>query len=944
MKSHNIKSFLAAGLILLAGIYSSKAQQFNTSSLDISSIGNISNPTSIQFGPDNKLYVANQDGIIRILDIERTGTNSYKVIGQELVQLVKNMPNYNDDGSPAPGVNKRQVTGIYVTGTAQQPIIYLASSDPRMGAGERGDVDLCTNSGIVSRLYKEGNSWKKLDLVRGLPHSEENHAPNGIVLDKVNNQLLLAIGGMTNAGGPSRGFTYISEYALAACVVSIDLTAIDAMPVKDPNGANPYVYDIPTLDDPTRPNNPDGTDINDPFGGNDGLNQAKIVKGGPVQVYARGFRNSYDVIITSKGNVYTIDNGANPQWGGFPAKDANGNPTNEYLPNEPGSIPGPGIDPVNNLDGLHLIGNVNNYQTGAYYGGHPNPLRANPAGAGLFTHSGPIDAGVRVWRTDKNDSKNPLPSDWPPVPLDMAFPQEGTFQNPGKDNSALITFESSTNGFCEYTASNFSNSMKGDLLTCSYDGYVDRIRLNEQGNQVLNQLGNSRLNKDQNFASGFSGKKPLDVCAQGDDQIFPGTIWVALYTGEILVYEPDERDIPCTGANDANLDEDFDGYSNMDEILNGTNPCSGASRPEDFDRDGLSDLLDDDDDNDGITDEKDYFARDQTNGLDTYIPLSYQMYNSDPGTGFFGLGFTGLMSNQTTDYLQLYDTDNLVAGGAAGAITINETPEGDAFNNINNQMYAFQFGININKNTPPFIIKVRMKGPFFNGNQPANNQSIGAYIGVGDQDNYLKAVLSGDGGQAGIEVAFENGGVQTSDWHKLSNIPQNGLVLQFLVNPGTGSVGILYEYDGYPVSPAGNPITLQGPLLETMQGNNAMAIGIIATSRNSSQPFNATWDFIEVYSESVAGVLASTRKSTRLKFYPNPTSNNLFIETAESGKAQRIEVLAPTGILLKSYNAADVSSGTEISLNMRDLKEGLYFVKIIYSENNNEEIIQIIKR
>ncbi len=944
MKPHTIHSIIFVSLLFIGSVLPSKAQQFNASSLDISVIGSISNPTSIQFGPDNKLYMANQDGTIRILDIERKGPNSYKVNSQELISLVRNIPNHNDDGSPASSVTKRQVTGLYVTGTAQQPIIYLASSDPRMGAGERGDVDLCTNSGIVSRLYKEGGVWKKLDLVRGLPHSEENHAPNGIALDTENNQLLLAIGGMTNAGGPSRGFTYSTEYALAACIVSIDLNAINAMPVKDANGANPYVYDIPTLDDPTRPNNPDGSDINDPFGGNDGLNQAKIVKGGPVQVYARGFRNSYDVVITRSGNVYTIDNGANPQWGGIPAKDANGKATNEYLPAEPGSTPNSGAEVVNNLDGLHLIGNVKSYQSGSYYGGHPNPIRANPAGAGLFTHSGPLDAGVRVWRTDKNSPTYPLPSDWPPVPLDMAFPEEGTFLQPGKDNAALITFESSTNGFCEYTASSFNNAMKGDLLTCSYDGYIDRVRLNEQGTQTLNSIGDSRLNKDQSFASGFGGKKPLDIWAQGDDQIFPGTIWAALYTGEIIVYEPDESDIACTGANDANLDEDNDGYSNMDEILNGSNPCSGASRPEDFDLDGLSDLLDDDDDNDGITDEKDYFARDASNGLDTHIPLNYEMYNSDPGTGFFGLGFTGLMSNGRTDYLELYNTGNMVAGGAAGAITINETPEGDAFNDLNDQMYAFQFGINVNKNTNPFIIKVRLKGPFFDGKQPANNQSIGAYIGVGDQDNYLKAALSGDGGQAGIEVAFENEGIQTSEWHKLSEIPQNGLLLHFQVNPGTGSVAISYEYDGYPISPAGNPVDLKGPLLNTLQGNDALAVGIIATSRNSSQPFNATWDYIDISEEATSGILASTRKSSNLRFYPNPTSDRLYIETAEAGNAQKIDIIASTGILLKSYHAADIAAGTELNLSMRELQDGLYFIKVTYADNNHEEIIQIIKR
>ncbi len=84
---------------------------------------------------------------------------------------------------------------------------------------------------------------------------------------------------------------------------------------------------MPTLDDPTRDGNPDA---NDPFGGNDGLNQAKIVPGGPVQVFATGFRNAYDLVITKtlgkEGRMYVMDNGANQGWGGYPANEG---PANE---------------------------------------------------------------------------------------------------------------------------------------------------------------------------------------------------------------------------------------------------------------------------------------------------------------------------------------------------------------------------------------------------------------------------------------------------------------------------------------------------------------------------------------------------------------------------------------------------------------------------------------
>ncbi|MBX9851933.1 MAG: hypothetical protein K2X86_09260 [Cytophagaceae bacterium] len=251
------------GLIIIPN---SQAQSFSSSVLQG---GVVANPTSLQFGPDGKLYVGQQGGQIKVFTINKVAANNYQVTNTETILLVKQIPNHNDDGSLAPTVTNRLITGIYVTGTATDPVIYVASSDPRFGAGEKGDIGLCTNSGVISKLYKQAGVWKKIDLVRGLPRSEENHAPNGIQIDPVTNTLFLAVGGSTNSGGVSRAWTFITEYALTACILSVDLDAIEAMPTQDPSGAHPYKYDIPTLDDPMRPGNPDA---GDPFGGNDGLN------------------------------------------------------------------------------------------------------------------------------------------------------------------------------------------------------------------------------------------------------------------------------------------------------------------------------------------------------------------------------------------------------------------------------------------------------------------------------------------------------------------------------------------------------------------------------------------------------------------------------------------------------------------------------------------------
>src|SRR5207244_8677518 len=99
---------------------------------------------------------------------------------------------------------------------------------------------------------------------------------------------------------------------------------------------------------------------------------------------------------------------------------------------------------------------------------------------------------------------------------------------------------------------------------------------------------------------------PLDLVAEGDAGPFPGTIWVADEAAStITVYEPNDYGgavFECSGANDPGLDEDGDGYTNADEIANGSDPCSAGDAPPDADRDGISDLNDPDDDNDGLPD------------------------------------------------------------------------------------------------------------------------------------------------------------------------------------------------------------------------------------------------------------------------------------------------------------------------------------------------------
>ncbi len=745
-------------------------------------------PTSLQFGPDGRLYVAQIDGTIKVLTVTRAAAHQYSVTATETISLVRSIPNRNDDGTLNPAVTGRLVTGLLVTGTSTNPRIYVVSSDPRIGAGTSGnDLDLDTNSGVLSRLTRGASGWGKVDLVRGLPRSEENHTGNGLALDPASNRLLIAYGGHTNKGAPSHNFALLPEYALSAAVLSVDLSAIGGT-----------TYDLPTLDDETRP----GTaDANDPFGGNDGRNQARLVPGGPVQIHAAGFRNPFDLVRTEAGHLYTIDNGGNAGWGGVPQPDGpSGACTN--APVEPGDTDGDSL--------IRIPGS-------GFYGGHPNPTRANRANT-------------------FNDAN-------PQSPVAAASPVECDYRTE-VERGALASFAFSTNGIDEYTATNFGGAMQGDLLAASHDDTIRRIRLNADGTAVTSST--------VLFSSAAS--LPLDVTALGADDPFPGTVWVADFgANSVVVFEPE--DFACTGADDPALDEDGDGYDNADEIDSGTNPCSPADRPPDADGDLTSDLNDPDDDDDGLPDTSDPFALDAANGRDTALPAVLTWDNDAPAAGgLMGLGFTGLMTDGSSDYADLFDPSRMTAGGAAGVVTVDEVADGDALGATNTQQYAFQHGIDVSAASAPFVVHTRLPAPF-SGVTPSGEQSYGVFLGTGGQDDYVKLTVAANDGVGGFRLVNEQGGTPTSLTAPGPAWPGPSVVDLFLrVDPGAATVQASYALDGAAPVAVGGPQAIPA---SWFSGATAPAVGIISTSAGPAPAFPATWDFLEVVPAG-AGASAST--------------------------------------------------------------------------------------
>jgi hypothetical protein len=824
--------------------------------------------------------------------------DDYVVVDAEEILDVRNTPNHDDDGSANPSIG-REATGIAVAGSATNPIIYATSSDSRVG-GPSGDLDLDTNSGVITRIAWQGididdplGSWQVVDLVRGLPRSEENHATNGLEVVTIggNDTLIVASGGHTNAGSPSTNFAWLTEYALSAAILAVDLTQLEGMPVLN-DGGRDYVYELPTLDDPTRANanaisDPgapgyDGVDVNDPWGGNDGLNQARLVPGGPVQIFSPGYRNPYDLVVTLSGAVYVTDNGANGGWGGYPENEGlGGNTTNNYRVGEPGSTSSDnGEAQVNNQDHLSLVTtDITTYLFGSFYGGHPAPVRSNPTGAGLFTRgshsSDPGDANGNTYTDDwfrtvlydpngvgeAADPQQALPADWPPVPLSLANPVEGDFRNPGgtnpdgPDDAIVTTWQNNSNGIDEYTASNFGGAMQGDLIAGRSGGNLHRVELNPDGS--LDTL-------TQNWVSGIGGN-PLGITANGDSDPFPGTIWVATFNSDIVILEPQDFVVcvlPGEPGYDPNGDNDSDGYTNQDEDDNGTHPCNGGSQPGDHDKVAgaplVSDLNDPDDDADGIDDALDPLQLgDPTDpGSDAFdLPVTNELFSDNPVLGgYLGLGFPGLMNNGAPnpnwlDWLDVVGAGpnpNDVLGGAVGAMTMQMT-EGTAYGGANSQEKGFQYGVNVDLATGGFKVRAGLLnfGAGFQLYPFAGDGELGIFMGDGTQSNFIQIVVYDDG----IEVLQEVGDVPGTPLFApiaVVDRPTASLEFELAVDSASGQVEALYSIDGGPFASVGS-LTAQGAILQAIQQTGVpLMVGLIGTSNTPGAEVEGTWDYLDV--------------------------------------------------------------------------------------------------
>ena len=220
-------------------------------------------PTSLAFGPDGRLYVAEFEGRIRALTI---GPGPGQIAAVEEVTSLTDL---------------QEVLGIAFdpTDTSSPPPVY--ASNTVTGAGFEGFSPEGTYPGKITKIDGAGYATKT-DIITGLPNSNSLHQTNGIAF-AADGTLYIAQGGTTNAGVPGGPFPY-AEVPLsgAILVASPSAPSFNGVITHDP----PETY---------------GTSV-------DQLS-------GDVSVYAAGFRNPYDLVLHSNGRIYATDNGPNFEAG-----------------------------------------------------------------------------------------------------------------------------------------------------------------------------------------------------------------------------------------------------------------------------------------------------------------------------------------------------------------------------------------------------------------------------------------------------------------------------------------------------------------------------------------------------------------------------------------------------------------------------------------------------
>ncbi|WP_412030217.1 Ig-like domain-containing protein [Deinococcus yunweiensis] len=272
--------------------------------------------TSVEMGPDGKLYAATLGGEILRFAINADGTLAAPQIITSLIAQQ----------------GPRTIIGLKFdpTSTADNLILWISNNNTYDFTKDVPDW-----TGKITRLSGP-NLATVQDVVTGLPRSVKDHLTNSVAFNPKESNVLYVLQGSNSAMGaadPTWGNR--PERLLSGAMLRLDLNRLpqSAWPLNaktsDGGSYNPYAA------------------------------------GAPLTLYATGIRNAYDMVWHTNGQVYVPTNGS--AAGGNTPAGTPGAPCADGT-----TYSGPSVPPLTNasLQNDYLF----RIQQGGYYG-HPNTLR-----------------------------------------------------------------------------------------------------------------------------------------------------------------------------------------------------------------------------------------------------------------------------------------------------------------------------------------------------------------------------------------------------------------------------------------------------------------------------------------------------------------------------------------------------------------------------------------
>lgn len=386
--------------------------------------------TCVVVGPDHKLYAGTDEGIIFRYPILSDGR-----LGQP--EKITSLQKAN--GGP------RLLIGFCFdpAATADNPIIWASN-------GHYSFTDSPDFTGKLTRLSGP-NLETVQDVLIHLPRASQDHMNNQPNFGP-DGALYFGQGASNAYGAPDPIWHNRPEHLLTASVLRLDVSKVtpghplDTLTV---DAGGPY--------DPRRP-------------------------GAPLTVYAIGIRNAYDLVWTTKGQLYVPVNGA--------SAGAN-------------SPAGPGVPALINIretedDWLFHVTPGPDAGHPNYYG-HPNPQWNH-----FVLNGGNMTGGEGFAEISEYPLGTKPDPDWHPATYDF-----------GPHVSA--------DGIIEYLSDTFDGKLKHDLIVCRYNAGSDLIdlHLDDKGGVAYTQVG----------IPGFTNlDAPLDLTEDRTN----GNIYVAEYGGRCI--------------------------------------------------------------------------------------------------------------------------------------------------------------------------------------------------------------------------------------------------------------------------------------------------------------------------------------------------------------------------------------------------------------------------